>query len=97
MWSGIIKGKVNICINIDLTNSGCLCIFTMPLSAKKSCQNHQVLVEAMLPEAGPRLIDNDGKVIIELNKGVMRHAVLVHFEELSKKKPEKSKEIMVAL
>ncbi len=97
MWSGIIKGKVNICINIDLTNSGCLCIFTMPLSAKKSCQNHQVLVEAMLPEAGPSLIDNVEKAILELNKEAIRQAVVVYFEELSKKKPEKSKEIMVAL
>jgi len=78
-------GKVNIRINIDLTNSD------------GKTEVHQVEVEAMLPESGPKLIDNVEKAILELNKEAIRQAVVVYFEELSKKKPEKSKEIMAAL
>lgn len=78
-------GKVNIRINIDLTNS------------EGETEAHQVEVEAVLPESGPRLIDNVEKAILELNKKAIRQAVVTYFEELSKKKPEKSKEIMEAL
>ena len=78
-------GKVSIHINIDLTNSD------------GESEVHQVEVEAMLPESGPKLIDNVEKAILELNKEAIRQAVVVYFEELSKKKPEKNKEIMAAL
>ena len=48
-------------------------------------------------ESGPRLIDNVEKAILELNKKAIRLAVVAYFEDLSKKKPEKSREIMEAL
>lgn len=78
-------GKVNIRINIDFTNSD------------GKTEAHQVEVEALLPESGPKLIDNVEKAILELNKEAIRQAVVSYFEELAKKKPETSKEIMAAL
>jgi acyl-CoA reductase-like NAD-dependent aldehyde dehydrogenase len=78
-------GKVNIRINVDLTNS------------EGETEAHQVEVEAELPESGPKLIDNVERAILELNKDAIRQAVVAYFEDLSKKKPEKSKEIMAAL
>ena len=78
-------GKVNIRINIDFKNSD------------GETEFHEVEVEAMLPDSGPKLIENVEKAILELNKEAIRQAVVVSFEELSKKKPEKSKELMAVL
>jgi len=77
-------GKVNIRINIDLTNSD------------GETEAHQVEVEAILPESGPKLIDNVEKAILKLNKEAIHQAVVAYFENLSKKKPKKSKELMAA-
>ncbi len=78
-------GKCNIRINIDFNNSDGI------------TESHQVEVEALLPESGPKIIDNVEKAILKLNKEAIRQAVVLYFEELSKKKPENSKELMAAL
>lgn len=74
-------GKCNIRINIEIANSD------------GQLETHQVEVEAALPESGPKIIDNVEKAILELNKDAIRQAVSTYMEELSKKKPELSKEI----
>jgi len=78
-------GKCKIRINIDFTG----------LDGKT--ETHPIEVEAELPEDGLKLIDNVEKAILELNKDAIRQAVSTYLEELSKKKPELSKEIREAL
>jgi actin-like ATPase involved in cell morphogenesis len=74
-------GKCNIRINIEFTNSN------------GEMETHQVEVETVLPESGPKIIDNVEKTTLELNKDAIRQAVSTYMEELSKKKPELSKDI----
>ncbi len=78
-------GKAKIRINIDFSNSD------------GETETHQVEVEAVLPESGPKLIDNVEKAILKANKEAIRQAIVLYFEELSKKKPERSKELMEVL
>jgi len=74
-------GKCKIRINIDFTG----------LDGK--VESHPIEVEAVLPEDGINIIDNVEKAVIELNKDAIRQAVSTYLEELSKKKPELSKDI----
>ncbi len=78
-------GTVIISININLTN------------LDGELESHPIEVEAVLPEDGSNLIDNVEKAVLELNKDVIRQAVSTYLEEVSKKKPELSKDIEEAL
>lgn len=77
--------NVKFRINIDFTNDNGL------------TETHTIQVEAKLPEADTVSIDGVEKALLALNKEAIRQATVAYFEELSKKKPEKSKEITVAL
>jgi len=56
-------------------------------------ENHEISVEAQMPEADAVSIDKVEKTLLALNKEAIRQAVVAYFEDLSKKKPELSKTI----
>ena len=58
---------------------------------------HTIQVEAQLSEIDAVSIDNVEKSLLALNKEAIRQAIVAYFEDLSKKKPERSKEILAAL
>lgn len=58
---------------------------------------HPIEVEGELPETGNLLIDNVEQAILQLNKSAIRAAIANYLEELSKKKPERRKELMAEL
>lgn len=72
-------------INIDFTDDHGL------------TETHTIQVEARLPETDAVSIDRVEKTLLALNKEAIRQAVVAYFEDLSKKKPERSKEITAAL
>lgn len=72
-------------INIDFTDDN------------GELETHTIQVEAQLPENDAVSIDKVEKTLLALNKEAIQKAVVAYFEELSKKKPERSKEIKTAL